>query len=130
MGLTLRQRDIENMKYFEEVRTTYKTNLITSGRHYVQDGRGWVRQESASKFQRGQYYVFTDLFAFGKGNKLFTISLKNAVLLGPHKYREQGKCIPLEWHRGLILSQRRTSLLLKSNRESTVSMQASRVKLS
>ena len=79
------------MKYFEEIRSNYKKNLITSGRHYVDDGCGWLKKGSSQKLYRGQYYLFTDLFAFGKGNKLYTISLKNAVVLGPKRLKEQGR---------------------------------------
>lgn len=77
------------MKYFEEIRSNYKKNLITSGRHYVDDGSGWLKKSSSQKLYRGQFYLFTDLFAFGKGNKLYTISLKNAVVLGPKRLKGQ-----------------------------------------
>ena len=72
------------MKYFEEIHETFKVNLIAGGRHYLSTGQAWIRKD-AHKFKRGKFYIFTDLFAFGKGTKIHLISLKDALILGKPK---------------------------------------------
>lgn len=73
------------MKFFDEIKNNYKVNVISSGRHFIQAGDGWIRLSPTQKFIRGKYYVFTDLFVFGKGSKAYEISLKDALIVGKPK---------------------------------------------
>lgn len=68
------------MKYFEEIQNDYKVNLIAGGRHFLTTGTGYIKRDG--KFKKGKYYIFTDLFTFGKNSKIFSISLKDSFIVG------------------------------------------------
>ena len=72
------------MKFFDEIKNCYKLNLITSGRHFMATGNGWIRLDG-QKFVPGKYYVFTDVFVFGKGSKAYEISLRDTLIVGKPK---------------------------------------------
>ena len=72
------------MKYFEEIKTLYKLNLIESGRHLIDTGSGYIKQPN-HKFKPGTYYIFNDVFIFGKGSKARQIPLRDALIIGKPK---------------------------------------------
>lgn len=77
------------MKFFEEILNEYKVNLIDGGRHYLTSGNAFIQAKDTHKFKRGKYYIFTDIFVFGKNSKISVVSLKDAFIIGKPKVEQE-----------------------------------------
>lgn len=81
------------MKFFEEIYNEYRVNLIDGGRHFLTSGFAFIQSKDCHKFKRGKYYIFTDIFAFGKSSKITVISLKDAFIIGKPKVEQEDMVI-------------------------------------